>query len=120
MLQILFVFLNMSTTEKFTDLSMADFGQKSPIQVLDSIIARGSPAPTKTIGNSQYFGNSMLPGHVAHTLRRNLKLNANGCDKEWVPRSATKNLYDVGARFNSLERSLGDANYWRASAQGLI
>lgn len=90
------------------------------MQVLDSIIAWGSPAPTKTISNSQYLGNSVLPGHAAHKLRRNLRLDANGCDKEGVPRSATKNPYDVDTRFNSLERSLGDANYWRASAQGLI
>jgi hypothetical protein len=72
------------------------------------------------IGDSHYLGNSVLPGHAAYALRRDVWFDANGCDKERIPRSATKNLYDADARVNSSECSLGDANYWRASPQGLI
>ena len=85
-----------------------------------SIIACGLSGPAKTIGNSQYLGNSVLSGHAAYALRRNIRPDAHSCDKERIPGSAAKNLYDAGARFNSLERSLGDSNYWRAFAQGLI
>jgi hypothetical protein len=72
------------------------------------------------IGNSQYLGNAVLSGHAAHALYRNVRLYAHGCDKERIPGSATKNPYDAGARFNSLESCFSDPNYWRASTQGLI
>jgi hypothetical protein len=62
----------------------------------------------------------VLPGHAAYALRSDVRLHADGCDKERIPRSATKNPYDAGARFNSREGTLGDANYGRASSQGLI
>jgi len=87
---------------------------------LGSILARGSGASGKMIGDSHHLGNSMLPGHAAYALRRDVWLYANGCDKERIPRTATKNPYDARARFNSRECSLGDANYWRASPQSLI
>ena len=85
-----------------------------------SIIACGLSGPAKTIGNSQYLRNAVLSGHAAHALRRNVRLDAHGCDKERIPGSATKNSYDAGVGFNSLERSLGNPNYWRASTQGII
>ena len=62
----------------------------------------------------------MLSCHAAYTLRGKLGINANGCDKERIPGSATKNPYGAGARLNILKRSLGDPNYWRASTQCLI
>jgi len=85
-----------------------------------SIIACGLSGPAKTIGNSQYLGNSVLSDHAAYALRRNVRLDAHGCDKERIPESAAKSPDDAGARFNSLERSLGDPNYWRTSTQCLI
>lgn len=87
---------------------------------LNSIFACGGNASGKMIGDSQNLGNSVLPRHSAYAFSRDIGIHTNGRDKEWIPGSATKNRYDSGATANSRERSLGDADDWRASRKGLI